>query len=143
MSKSLLLLVSQVVLSVSMVTLVPGCSSGDGEITVDPPKTPLTDSANDPAVTVTVKEAPTDGYALDKLTVKAIPDGKDAIDLACTANDVNNDQKLDTGDTLACTEGATNVLGADLAGQEIEIELHATVDGEDTLVGKATWTAAK
>lgn len=140
MSKSLLLPLS-FVLSLSATLLA--CSSGDGEITVEPSKTPLTDNGSDPAVTVTVKEAPADGYALDKLSVKAIPDGKDAVDLSCTPNDVNNNQKLDTGDTVTCNEGTTNALGADLAGKDIEIELHAVVDGDDTLVGKATWTAAK
>ncbi|MFO0738403.1 MAG: hypothetical protein U0270_21090 [Labilithrix sp.] len=124
------------------VALLAGCSSGDGEITVEGSKTPLTDNANDDAVTVTVKDAPEEGYPLEKIVVKAKAPDKDAIDLACTTNDVNTNQKLDKGDTLSCKEGETNVLGADLAGKEIEIELHATVDGEDTLVGGATWTAA-
>lgn len=122
--------------------LFAGCSSGDGEITVEGSKTPLTDNPNDDAVTVTVKDAPETGYALDKITVKATAPDKEAINLACTANDVNANKLLDKGDTIACKEGGTNDLGADLAGKDVEIELHADVDGTDTLVGKATWTPA-
>lgn len=122
--------------------LVAGCSSGDGEITVEAAKAPLTDNGNDDAVTVTVKDAPEAGYPLDKITVKAKAPDKEAVDLACTATDVNANAKLDTGDTIACKEGATNAFGADLAGKDIDVELHATVDGEDKLVGEATWTAA-
>jgi hypothetical protein len=122
--------------------LLAGCSSGDGEITVDGAKTPLTDNPNDDAVTVTVKDAPDTGYALDKVTVKAKAPDKEAIDLSCTTNDLNANKLLDKGDTIACKEGAANDLGADLAGKDIDIELHAQVDGEDKLVGEATWTPA-
>lgn len=117
-----------------------GCSSGEGEITVDGSKAPLTDNPNDDAVTVTVKDAPDTGYALDKISVKAKAPDKEAIDLSCTTNDVNANKLLDKGDTIACKEGAANDLGADLAGKDVSIELHAQVDGEDELVGEATWT---
>lgn len=124
------------------VALLAGCSSGDGEITVEGSKTPLTDNPNDDAVTITVKEAPEEGYPLDKITVKAKAPDQDAVDLSCTTNDANTNQKLDKGDTVSCKEGETNALGAGLAGKEIDVELHAEVDGEDTLIGEATWTAA-
>lgn len=123
--------------------LLAGCSSGDGEITVEAAKTPLTESPNDALFTMKVVETPDEGYALDGITVKATREGKDAVTISCTTADANTNQKLDTGDTLTCTEGATNVLGADAAGTEIDVELYAKVDGKDTLVGEATWTAAK
>lgn len=123
--------------------LLAGCSSGDGEITVEGAKTPLTESPNDALFTVKVDDAPEEGYALDGITVKALRDGKDAVNVACSTADANTNQKLDKGDTLSCTEGATNILGADAAGTEIEVELYAKVDGEDTLVGKGTWTPTK
>jgi len=119
-----------------------GCSGSDGEITVEAAKTPLTDNGSDDAFTVTVKDAPEEGYAIDKITVKAKAEDKDAVDMTCTPNDANTNQKLDKGETVACKEGATNALGADLAGKEITVEVHAQVEGEDTLVGEATWTAA-
>lgn len=123
--------------------LLAGCSSGEGEITAEGSKTPLTDGGGDDAVTVTVKDAPSDGYALDKVRVRAKPaDGDATFDLACTTTDANNSGLLDTGDRLACKEGTSNDLGASLAGKDIKVELHAEVDGEDVLVGEATWTAA-
>jgi len=123
--------------------LLAGCSSGDGEISVDSAATPLTDNANDQLFTIKVVDAPTDGYALDGLVVKATPKDKDTLTLACSPNDVNANKKLDTGDTLSCVEGTTNILGVNAAGTPITIELHATVDGKDTLVGDATWTPTK
>ncbi|MBX3232218.1 MAG: hypothetical protein KIT84_19110 [Labilithrix sp.] len=123
--------------------LVTGCSAGDGEITVEAATTPPTDNPNDALFTVKVDDAPEEGYALDGLTVKALRDGKDALTVSCTTTDANSNAKLDKGDSLVCTEGATNVLGADAAGTEIEVELYAKVDDEEKLVGAATWTAAK
>lgn len=123
--------------------LITGCSSGDGEITVEGAKTPLTESPNDALFTVKVEEAPEEGYALDGITVKTLRDGKDAVNVSCSTADANTNQKLDKGDTLTCTEGATNILGTDAAGTEIEVELYAKVDGSDTLVGKGTWTPTK
>jgi hypothetical protein len=125
---------------VALIALVAGCSSGDGAIEVSSTSTPLTDGGNDALFTIKVVDAPADGYALEGVVVKALPDGKDAITLACTPTDVNKNAKLDAGDTLACAEGATNQLGADAAGAEITIELRARAGEEETLVGEATWT---
>lgn len=122
---------------------VLACSGSDGEIQVTASKSPLTANPNDALFDIDVKDASGDGYDLTGITVKAKPDGKDAFDVSCTPKDTNGNKKLDKGESLTCVEGATNVLGPDLGGTDVEIELHAKVDGDDTLVGKATWTPAK
>jgi hypothetical protein len=56
--------------------------------------------------------------------------------VACSGED----GKLDNGETIACSEGGTNVLDATLGGTQVEVELYEKVDGKDTKVGSATWT---
>ena len=36
-----------------------------------------------------VDETPSEGYALEGITVKALRDGKDAVSVSCTTGDVN------------------------------------------------------
>lgn len=123
--------------------VVAACSSSDGEVALDAATTPLTDQGNDTLFTVRIVDARADGYALDAISVKLIRANKDPLTLACTAADQNANQKIDAGDSLACAEGATNELGADLGGEELDVEVYAKIDGTDTLVGKASWTVAK
>lgn len=117
-----------------------GCSGNDGAISLDASKGALTDKPNDFLFTITVDDARSDGYALDKLTVKATISGKDAAVLVCPVNDVNANKKLDKGDTLACSEGATNTFDAAAVGKDATVELFANIDGKDERVGDATWT---
>lgn len=119
-----------------------GCSGEDGEIAVDAAATPLTAQGNDKLFTIRVVEAREGGYAVDGLTAKVIIDDKTTA-VICTAHDTNANGMLETNDTLECVEAADNQLGPDLAGKEIDVELHAKVDGEDETVGSATWTPAK
>ncbi len=122
---------------------VAGCSGDDGEIAVDAATTPLTSEANDKLFTLRVIEARAEGYPLEGLIVKTIVAGKDPLTVVCTPADANGNKVLDKDETLECTEGATNQLDASVAGQEIDVELYATIDGKETKVGSATWTPAK
>jgi hypothetical protein len=132
-----------VLATLALVATITGCSSGDGEIAIDAATTPLTAEGNDQLFTIRLVDAREGGYALDGLVVKALPDGKDAIVLSCTPSDTNGNQKLEKGETIACSEGSTNELGPDLAGKEIDVELYAKIDDEEQKVGGATWTVAK
>jgi hypothetical protein len=116
------------------------CSGNDGEIKVDAGQTPLTDQGKDTLFTVEIVKARDGGYASDTFKVKVTPDGKDAIDVTCTFNDVNSNKTLDVGDKLSCVESAENNLGIDIAGKEAKVELFATIDGSEERVGDATWT---
>ncbi|MDF2698377.1 MAG: hypothetical protein K0S65_6761, partial [Labilithrix sp.] len=98
---------------------------------------------NDKLFTVRVVAAREGGYALEGLVVKAILDGKDPVKLACSATDTNGNGKLDKDEKLECSEPAENQLDASLAGKEIDVELYAQIDGEETKVGGATWTPPK
>lgn len=132
-----------VLAALALVATATGCSSGDGEIAIDAATTPLTAEGNDQLFTIRIVDAREDGYTLDGLVVKALPDGKDAVILSCTPSDTNGNQKLEEGETVACSEGTSNQLGPDLAGQEIDVELYAKIDEEEQKVGGATWTVAK
>jgi len=118
-----------------------GCSGNDGAITVVPATTPLSDNGGDVLFTVEITEAREGGYESAKLRVKVIPDGGDAVDVACTFEDVDKNQKAGAKDRLVCSEPVNNVLGVSLAGTELEVELYATIEGEEERVGDATWTA--
>jgi hypothetical protein len=128
---------------VALALFAVACSGNDGEIKLDPVKTPLTDQGKDTLFTLEVVKAREGGYAADTLKVKVTPDGKDAIDVVCTFNDVNTNKTLDAGDKLLCAEGSENKLGADIAGKEAKVELFATIDGDEERIGDATWTPAK
>jgi hypothetical protein len=119
------------------------CSGNDGEIKLEAGKTALTDQGRDTLFTVEIVKAREGGYATDKLKVKVTPDGKDAVEVTCVLNDVNANKTLDVGDKLACSEGPENQLGAEIAGKEAEVELFATIDGDEERVGDATWTPPK
>lgn len=125
------------------VFVLAGCSGGDGEIAVDAATTPLTAEGNDKLFTVRLVEGREDGYPLEGLVVKAIVDGKDPLTVVCTPADANGNEALDEDETLECTEPAENHLDASVAGQEVEVELYAQIDGEETKVGSAAWTPAK
>jgi hypothetical protein len=118
-----------------------GCSGNDGKIEVDSGTSALSDEGNDTLFTIKLVEAREDGYALDGVKVKVTPEDKEAIDVTCKINDVNSNSKLDKGDTLSCTEPADNVLGKDLAGKEIEVELFAKIDGAEERVGDGSYEA--
>lgn len=130
--------------SLSLVlSALTGCSGGDGEIAVDGATSPLTAEGNDKLFTIRVLDARDGGYALDSLTVKVLVEDKEPVTVTCTTGDKNGSGTLDKDDTLDCTEPAANQFGADLAGKDIDVELDAKIDGEDTKVGTATWTPAK
>lgn len=129
--------------ALALVATITGCSSGDGEIAIDAATTPLTAEGDDQLFTIRLVDAREDGYALDGLVVKALPDGKEAVVLSCTPSDTNGNQKLEKGETVTCSEGSSNQLGPDLAGEEIDVELYARIDDEEQKVGAATWTVAK
>lgn len=120
-----------------------GCSGDDGEIELTAATAPLTANGNDVLFTLRIVEAREGGYAPDGLTVKVIADDAEPLTVTCTHEDANTNAKLDANDKLACTETATNQLGVELAGKELDVELYAKVDGEETKVGSATWTPAK
>ena len=128
---------------VALALLAAACSGNDGEIKLEAVKTPLTDQGKDTLFTVEVIKARDGGYASDTFKVKVTPDGKNAIEVACTFSDVNTNKTLDVGDKLTCAEGAENKLGADIAGKEAKVELFATIDGSEERVGDATWTPPK
>ena len=128
--------------AVSIAALV-GCSGGDGEIAVEAAATPLTAEGNDKLFTIKIVEGREDGYPLEGLVVKAIVDGKEPLTVSCSPADANGNKALDKDETLECTETATNQLDATVAGQEIDVELYAQIDGAETKVGSATWTPAK
>lgn len=130
---------SIVILAACLALSVVGCSGSDGEISVASKATPPTDAGGDALFDVKVDDARDDGYDLKGLAVKATPDGKEAVTLTCTPADTNTNGKLDKGESLSCAEGATNAIGKDAVGTEIEVQLFATVDGEETKVGSATW----
>jgi hypothetical protein len=134
---------SAVAVAVVLAALSAGCSGNDGEIELEAVQTPLTENGGDHLFTIAIVKAREGGYAPDTVKVKVTPDGKDAIEVACVVTDVNANQTLDAGDKLACSESAKNDLGAALAGQEVDVELFATVDGSEERVGDATWTPAK
>lgn len=137
MMKKFLGLVALTVMSASVLA----CSSGEGKVEIDSAKTALTEQANDKLFTVKIVEARPEGYALEAMSVKILLDGKDPITLtSCTVTDANTNAKVDKDDKLECVEGSTNLLGPDLAGKEIEVEVYAKVDGSDELVGAADWT---
>lgn len=116
-----------------------GCSGGDGEISVANAASAPTDAGEDKLFTVKVESGREEGYALAGLEVKATPEGKSALVVACTPADANGNQKLDAGESLACAEGATNLFGKDAVGKEIDVELFAQIDGKATRIGSATW----
>jgi hypothetical protein len=123
---------------------VIACSKGDGEIEVDASSSKLTDQGNDDAFTIKVTKTPDAGYPLNALQVKATPDGKDPVVMACTPNDLNNNNILDTGDTLTCKEGSNNDFGTSAAGTDITVDLYDNTDASNpTLIGEGTWTPAK
>ncbi len=128
--------------SVSLAALA-GCSGDDGEIAVDAATTPLTSEGNDKLFTVRVEGAREGGYGLDGLVVKAIVDGKDPVQVTCSATDANGNKALDKDDKLDCSEAGENLFDATLAGKDIDVELYAKIDGTETKVGSATWTPAK
>lgn len=135
--------VSGLVFAVAVaIAALTGCSSGDGEIAVEAASSPLSAEANDKLFTVKIVEAREGGYALDKLVVKAIVDGKDPIIVSCTTQDLNTSKTLDKDDKLDCAEGAENKFDTAIAGQEVDVELYATIDGKEELVGSSTWTVA-
>lgn len=117
-----------------------GCSGNDGQIEVDSSGAALTDKGGDSLFTIKLTDARSEGYALDGLRVKVTPSGKDGVDVTFAVDDVDANGKLDKGDTLTCTEPSSNVLGADAAGKDAEVELFATIDGKEERVGDATWT---
>lgn len=120
-----------------------GCSSSDGEISVEAASTPLSAEGNDKLFTIKMVKARDGGYALDGLVVKATPGGKDAITVACTPNDTNGNKALDKDETLDCSEAATNQFDASVAGTNVDVVLYAQIDSEQKEVGTATWTPAK
>jgi hypothetical protein len=120
-----------------------GCSSSDGEISVQTASSPLTAEGNDKLFTIKIVQARDGGYALDGLVVKATPDGKDAITVACTPNDTNGNKALDKDETLDCSEAATNQFDTTLAGTDVDVVLYAQIDNEQKEVGSATWTPPK
>lgn len=130
-------------LALASFAALTGCSGDDGEIAVDAASSPLTAEGNDKLFTVRILAAREGGYALDGLIVKAIVDGKDPVTVSCSTTDANGNGTLDKDDTLACAEGATNEFDTTLAGKEVDVELHAKIDGEETKVGSATWTPSK
>jgi hypothetical protein len=119
---------------------VAACSGNDGSISVTPAASTLTANGADSLFTIKLDDGSSDGYSFDVLTTKVTPDGKDAIVVACALVDTNGNGKLDKAETLTCTEGKDNVLGPDLVGKEIAVELFAKIDGKDQRVGDATWT---
>jgi len=124
----------------ALATVAVGCSGSDGEISVTSATTPLTDKGSDALFTIKVIEAAADGYALEGLVVKVTPEGKSEIKPVCTPNDVNQNKKLEKDDSVTCVESATNDLDTAIAGKEVKVELFAKVDGEEKLIGEATWT---
>lgn len=131
------------VVAVALALSAAACSGNDGEIKLDAAATPLTDKGADALFTLEIVKARDGGYASDTIKVKVTPDGKDAIEVACTVTDVNANKVLDSGDKVSCAEGADNKLGLDVAGKEAKVELFATIDGSEERVGDATWTPAK
>lgn len=120
-----------------------GCSGNDGRIEVASEGAALTESGGDRLFSLKIVEAREGGYARDGLRVKITPDGADAVDVVFTVNDADGDGALGVGDTLACSEPAENVLGPDASGKEVDVELFASIDGEEERVGSATWTPSK
>jgi hypothetical protein len=136
-SRSLLSLTSVLAVAAALAA----CSGNDGKISVEDEGGALTDNGGDALFVVKLDEAGREeGYALDGLEVKAAPDGKDAIRVACTPNDANGNQRLDRGETLSCKEGSANDFGAGLSGKEVKVELFAKIDGDEERVGDAKWT---
>lgn len=129
-----------VVVVSSFAPLLTGCSSADGAISVEPATTSLTDKANDALFTVKLDEAREGGYALEGLAVKVKIDDGDTITSTCVPNDTNTNKRLDQGETLSCSEGATNVFDAKSVGKEGTVQLFAKIDDKEELVGDATWT---
>lgn len=116
------------------------CSGDDGAISVTPSQSTLTDKGNDSLFTVKLDDGRSDGYEMSVLTMKVSPDGKGPFTVSCSLVDTNGNGKLDKNETLTCVEGADNVLGADLVGKSIPVELDAKIDNEDKKVGETTWT---
>jgi hypothetical protein len=131
--------------ALAFATSLMACSDGgEGKVEIEAAKTALTDQGKDKLFTVKIVEAPADGYGLEAMSVKVLIEGKEPITLSsCTALDANTNTKIDKDDKLECAEGEANVLGVDLAGKELEVEVYAKVDGNDKLVGKADWTVFK
>jgi hypothetical protein len=127
---------------VSLATLA-GCSSGDGEIAVDAATSPLTASGNDKLFTLRLVEAREGGYALEGLVVKVTVDDKEPFTVACAPEDANGNGAIDKDEKLECNEAEGNQLDASAAGKELDVELYAVIDGDETKVGSATWTPAK
>ncbi len=116
-----------------------GCSGSDGEISVESAPGAPTDAPNETLFTVKVESAREGGYDASTLEVKATPDGKSAVTVTCTPVETSVNGKLEKGEKLTCTEGATNVFGKDVVGKEIDVELFAKIDGASERVGSATW----
>jgi hypothetical protein len=126
----------------SFTFVAAGCSGSDGEINVEAASAALTDKGQDSLFTIKVVAARDDGYSLEGLVVKATPEDKDAIVVACNANDANGNKTLDKDESLGCAEGAENQFDATLAGKEIKVELFAQIDGKEERVGESTWKPA-
>ena len=130
---------SLIALALASLAALAGCSGNDGKISVAPSDATLTDSGADKLFTVKLEEG--NSYDIKTLVVKATPDGKDAITVQTTIHDTNNNGLLEAGETIDCIEGANNDFGKDLSGQDVKVELFATIDGKsDERVGDATWT---
>ncbi|OJY28051.1 MAG: hypothetical protein BGO98_21060 [Myxococcales bacterium 68-20] len=120
-----------------------GCSGSDGEIAVDAASSPLTSEGNDKLFTLRIVDAREGGYPLEGLVVKVTVDGGEPLTVSYEATDTNGNGVLDKDESLECIESAENQLDASVAGKELEVELYAKIDGEETKVGSSTWTPAK
>jgi len=133
---------SLVAWSIALAALV-GCSGNDGKIDVKAGSAALTEKGGDALFTIELLETRDQGYGLDGLRVTVTAEGNKAIVVTCTVNDVGKNGKLDKGDTMTCAEPASNVLGPDLAGKNVDVELFAKIDGDEERVGDATWIPTK
>jgi hypothetical protein len=119
---------------------VVGCSGNDGAISVEPAESTLTDQGGDALFSLKLDEGRSEGYDVAALTTKVTPDGGDEVTVTCALVDGNGNGKLDEGESLRCVEPAENLLGANVVGEECDVELFANIDGDDERVGDATWT---
>lgn len=119
------------------------CKSGSAELAITASGSPLTDQGADALFTVAIVDAPEEGWEGSSVKVRVTPPDAPAIDASCTVEDVNANQKVDAGDRLVCVEGASNQLGAALAGKEMSVEVLATKEGKEETIGEGVWTAPK
>jgi hypothetical protein len=129
-------------LSLCLSALVGACTANEATVSLTDTAS-LTEKSGDKLFTLKLDDAP-NAYDLGKLVVKATPDGKDPIGLTISATDTDKNGKLDKGESVDCSEPATNALDASLKGTEVDVDVYKLdADNKEEKIAHVVWAPAK